>query len=530
MKCASGACVRVRRVMLLACGLLASAVTRAELVLQDDFSGKTPAANRLDDTGLMGAWPTTGGAGTTGIIDDSGAGGIGSTAALFVDTSSFGGVAGVFDIVGPPYDEVDMLLPGDAVELRFLFRVPAIAAGTNNLRFGILNNGGTQQTADNQGLTATDTIGFGARIDVTPAAGSHAVAFLYDENVTGGGNMLGGAGLGVFGGAGGQPFIADTNAHEAVFRMTRTATGYTFKMEIDGGATISATTNNFLPVTAFHQFGIISASAGNDVILDNVEIDRNTLRNGTFERGQSLTTDGMATDFARNWVTNTGLTVSRHAGLTDGSHTAAYLDGTVNKGQMSQSAETPGSDWRFDVDFAAEDGGGAGNRSFNLLLVNAGSAGQLNMRLNGEGALEVFDTAWRAITPTNFVAFSLDGNGDKSFFGGAGDTNFVYHLTIIAEDYGLPTANYDVLLYALDNPGNLWATNDLTLWQNASAISNSVTGISSVQFTTANSQADFAVDNVSLLIIPEPGTVALLVFGGGCLMAAARRRQRGGMR
>lgn len=499
-------------------------VARAELVLQDDFSGRTPGANRFDDTGLMGAWPTTGGAGTTGIIDDSGAGGIGSTNALFVDTTGFGGAAGVFDIVGPPYDQVGMDQVGDAVELRFLFRIPSVAGGTNDLRFGILNNGGTQNTADNQGTTATDTIGFGGRVQVAPVSGSGTYAFLYDENVTGGGNMLGGVGVGTFGSSGARPHIADTNAHEAVFRMTRTATGYSFKMEIDGGATFSATTNGFLPVTAFHQFGIISASAGNDVILDNVEIDKNGLRNGTFERGQSLTTDGMSADFARNWTTNTGLTVTRHAGLTDGSHTAAYLDGTVNKGTLSQAPETPGSDWRFDVDFAAEDGGGAGNRSFNLLLASAGNSGQINMRLNGDGAIEVFDTAWRTITPTNFVAFSLDGNGDKSFFGGAGDTNFVYHLTILAEDYGLPTANYDVFLYALDNPGNIWSTNDLALWQNASAISNSVTGISSVQFTTANSQADFAIDNVSLMIIPEPTTWLLMTLGFLCLVAAGRRR------
>jgi len=516
----------MRHALILACSLLAMAGARADLVLQDDFSGKTPGANRFDDSGLMGAWPTTAGPGTTGIIDDSGVGGIGSANALFVDTTGFGGVAGVFDIVGPPYDQVDMLQAGDAMELRFLFRVPSIAAGTNNLRFGILNDGGTPHTADNQGLAATDTIGFGARIDVASAAGTGGMAFLYDENVTGGGNMLGGAGLGTLGSAGGQPFIADTGAHEAVFRVTRTATGYSFKMEIDGGTTFSLSTNNFLPVTAFHQFGIISASGANDVIVDNVEIDRNTLRNGTFERGLPMTTDGMATDFARNWTTNSGLAVSRHEGLTDGSHTAAYIDGTVNKGTLSQAPETPGSDWRFDVDFAAEDGGASGNRSFNLLLTSAGNNSQINMRLNGDGALQVFDTAWRTITPTNFVAFSLDGNGDKSFFGGAGDTNFIYHLTIIAEDYGLPTANYDVVVYALEDPAGMWTTNDLALWQNASAVSNSVTGLSSVQFTTANSQADFAVDNVSLLIIPEPTTVALLAFGTLCMLGMLRRRQR----
>lgn len=518
---------KVRRALVLSCLSMVVAGARAELALQDDFSGKTPGTNRFDDTGLMGAWPTTAGAGTTGIIDDSGAGGIGSTSALFVDTSGFGGVAGVFDIVGSPYDAVDLPMPGDSLELRFLFRVPSITAGTNNLRFGVLNNGGTQNTADNQGTTATDTIGFGARIDVAPAAGTHSVAFLYDENVTGGGNMLGGAGLAVFGSAGGQPYIADTNAHEAVFRMTRTTTGYSFKMEIDGGATISATTNNFLPVTSFHQFGIISASAGNDVIIDNVEIDRNTLRNGTFERGQSVTTDGMAADFSRNWTTNKS-GVSRHAGLADGSHTAAYLDSDVvaERGYLQQSPETQGSDWRFDVDFASEDGGAAGTRSFNLLLQHGGG-GQVNMRLNGNGAIEVFDNAvWRALTPTNFVAFSLDAN-DNNSFADVGDSNFVYHLTIIGEGYGLPTANYDVLLYALDNPGNIWTTNDLALWQTASATNASVTGISLLQFTTGNgSTGDFAVDNVSLLIIPEPETVALLAFGGGCLLAAVRRRRR----
>jgi|GEM_PF-6881786 len=510
---------------LFACWFLVSAAARADLALQDDFSGKTPGTNRFDDAGLMGAWPTTGAPGTTGIIDDSGPGGIGSTGALYVDTSGFGGVAGVFDIVGPSYDQVDMLLPGDAMELRFLFRVPSIASGTNNLRFGILNNGGTQNTADNQGTTATDTIGFGARIDVAPAAGSGSIAFLYDENVTGGGNMLGGTGLGIFGGAGGQPFIADTNAHEAVFRMTRTATGYSFKMEIDGGATFSASTNNFLPVTAFHQFGIISASAANDVILDNVEIDRNTLRNGTFERGQSLATDGMAADFARNWATNRA-GVSRDAGLTDGSHTAAYLDSDVvaERGYLQQSPETLGSDWRFDVDFAAEDGGADGSRSFNLLLQHAGS-GQINMRLNGNGAIEVFDTAWRALTPTNFVSFSLDANNNNSF-ADVGDSNLVYHLTIIGDDYGLPTANYDVLLYALADPGNIWTTNDLALWQTSSATNAAVTGISLLQFTTGNgSTGDFAVDNVSMLIIPEPTTVALLAFGAACIAGALRRRR-----
>lgn len=516
---------RRRHALALALWFVAIVAARGDLVLQDNFSGKVPATNRLDDSGTMGGWPTTVAPGATAIIDDSAPGGLASTDALFVDTAGFTGVAGVFDLSGPPYDQVDMLLPGDAMELRFLFRVPVIGAGTNNIRFGILNNGGTQNTADNQGATATDTIGFGARVDVAPSAGNGSIAFLYDENTTGGGNMLGGTGLGTFGGAGGQPFISDTGAHEAVFRITRTATGYSFKMEIDGGTTFTAATNNFLPVTAFHQFGIISASGANDVILDNVEIDRNSLRNGTFERGQPLATDGMAADFARHWATNRS-NVSRHAGLTSGSQTAAYIDAddAGQRGYLQQSPETQSSDWRFDVDFAAEDGGADGSRSFNLLLQHAGG-GQLNMRLNGNGALEVFDNAvWRALTPTNFVSFSLDANNNNSF-ADPGDSNLVYHLTIIGEDYGLPTANYDVLLYALDSPGNLWSTNDLALWQTASATNAAVSGISTLRFTAEfGSTGDFAVDNVSLMVIPEPTVLTLLAFGAACMIGALRRR------
>ena len=518
-----------RRVAWRACAalLVCGGALRAELLLQDDFSQKNPAGDRTDDTGLLAAFlqDVTSGA-TLSLVDDSAPGGLGSADVLDVDVlAAYRGVTAVLDVVGPEYDAGALDVIGNSLELRFRWRATAAAASTA-LRFGVLNNGGDQQLADSSATgNSTNTVGFGVSL---PHGGGTGGSFLLDTNDGVGGTiMLGGTGLTTLGTFTAAP-IADTTPHEAVFRVTRTETGYTLKLEVDGGATQSLATTQ-TPVTAFHQIGWNTTNPGTDFRLDNVELDLNTLRNGTFERG-ALQADGTFNAFSRHWTPSPAGAAKAHTGLTAGSHTAAYFDTDVtgNRGQLSQTPEAAGRDWVFSVDFATEDGGGATARGFNVRLLNAG--GMINLRVNGDGRLEVFNGvvgsggAWQSLAALGTVAFSNDADGDDSF-AGPGDTLEVYHLTIQGHDYGLPEARYDILLHPIGDPGAGLGLEGLTYWQDTGATDPGVTGVSGLLFVSSSSAGDFAVDNASVVLVPEP-RMAWLLLAASVAAAAARVRRR----
>ncbi len=490
------------------------APSAASLIVADDFS----RTDRTDAAGYQAAWFTARSDGTRlTIVDDSG--GIGDGNALRYNSSAFTAVVAPWTTApGRDFGRIDLDIPGNALTLRFDFRMDADASLQNQgsgLRFGILNNNGTQPTADNQGsVHSANTFGYGVGLGV---GGSDSSSFLRDTFPDAG--VLSGIGLQTFGG-----FTAGVNGqdpHEAVLKITRKGTGVLLEtsirnlntgMQVGSGSTLHA--NDI--VTAFHHLGFVSTHNDNNFRLDNVSLDYNVLANGTFER-----------DFTVSGWDATASTAD-HAGLFPYSKKALLIKNQTSagtRGSVAQSIADPWPHFTFEVDFAAEDPGG--DRTMNLFLENAQS-GQINLRLvksGGTGLFQVYDTTWRSLTGLGSVDFS-------TFIGDEGDDLNLYRLRIAGRDYGTADARYDMELFSYDIDGDLnlvGAMEGITSWQNGDPITAARAGLQRIHFSTqyANTTAGkLLIDNVSLVYIPEPNALLLLAIAGGFVGICRRRRQR----
>jgi len=249
-------------------------------------------------------------------------------------------------------------------------------------------------------------------------------------------------------------------------------------------------------------------------------VEHNRLVNGEFEgAGGAFSTAG--------WYNGSGVAVA-HAPIVAGSSAAAFMRSSV-RSALTQSIPTAGPDWLYDVYFATENGGGgASDRGLNAYLVYSG--GQINMRVNGQGILQVYDQGlgWQNLTAAGAVQFSIDADNSGDF-SSDGDTLNVYHLRFLGHDFGTPAAAYDVLLSAANECAlsPLAAGTGIQYFQSLGPYVSSRSGLTSVQFHTSNisqlGKGDFVVDAV-YLYVPEPATLSLL--GLGALALVRRRRAR----
>lgn len=493
----------------------------ATLIVQDRLTDGV----RTDSQGLEAAFLSGGGA-SASLVDDTG--GLNDSNAVGVNAASFDGVAAIFDTdAAGGFDAVSPMI-GESLEMRFTFRIVTTPA-TGVFRYGILNNGSDQQTADNPaGNNDTNTLGFGVEIGIVSGSGR----YIMDSNGGAGADaMLGGTGVSAAENLG-YTAINDMTTHEGVLRITRGLTGYSLSAELDGNA--AATTHFFASaLTDFHQLGWISGNGANDFRLDHVELDRNLLQNGTFERGAQITgspngdDDGAFNDFKRHWTDTSGI-ASVHTGLVGESATAAYFTDSIS-GNFTQSASSD-ANFQFDVDFATESGSGS-DRSFNMLLSSKDN-GQINLRVDTAGRINVFDqgVGWQILGGLGTITFSDDVDGDSNF---ADDVLNVWHLSIIGHNYGTAGANYDIILSSVANPMDIRTVTGLTFWQGVDPIVAARNGVDEIVFTTANGstfqssfKTDFAVDNVSLINLAEPIPAPAALPAGLMLMTALATRRR----
>ncbi|MDY0171054.1 MAG: PEP-CTERM sorting domain-containing protein [Thermoguttaceae bacterium] len=490
------------------------APSAAALIVADNFS----RTDRTDAAGYQAAWFTARSDGTRlTIVEDSS--GIGDGNALRYDSAGFNAIVAPWTTApGKDYGRIDLDIPGNAVTLRFDFRMDAdtsLQNQGNGFRFGILNNNGTQPTADNQGSAhSANTFGYGVGFGV---GGSASSTFLRDTYPDAG--VLSGAGLQTFGGF--TAGVSGQDPHEAVLKITRKGTGVLLETSVRNlstgtlvGSGSSLQTNDI--VTAFHHLGFVSTHNDNNFLLDNVSLDYNVLANGTFERDVTLS----------GWSAS-ALTAD-HAGLFPYSNKALLIKNQTSagtRGSVAQSVADPWPHFTFEVDFAAENPGN--ERTMNLFLENAHS-GQINLRLvnsGGAGLFQVYDTAWRSLTDLGSVDFS-------TFIDDVGDDLNLYRLRITGRDYGTSDARYDMQLFSYDINGNLslvGAMEDITYWQNAAPVTAAHAGLQRIHFSTqyANTTAGkLLIDNVSLVYIPEPNALLLLATAGGFLSMCRRRRRR----
>lgn len=287
----------------------------------------------------------------------------------------------------------------------------------------------------------------------------------------------------------------------------------------NGTATIAYARNTAQFGTNTYVHGFRSseyATASERPMLSIVE--DNVVTNGEFEDAGGV--------FSTSGWTNSASVATDHAALVSGSNRGAFLDSATNGDLRQTVAFTPTtSDFMFETYFATENGGGSsGDRGFNMFLTNLSGSGQINIRVNGLGQIQVFEGvggaggSWQTIIAAGTIAFSEDADENDIF-----ETLNVHRLRIVGHDYGTSGASYDVFLSDANGTDFVVSALGLQFWQNSDPDTLAEGGINAIVFETEFGTGDFAVDAVYLNIIPAPA--ALPAGLAVILMGAARRRR-----
>ena len=227
------------------------------------------------------------------------------------------------------------------------------------------------------------------------------------------------------------------------------------------------------------------------------------LTNGNFENGIS----GWSTDSGNPTVAQSG------ANAIGGSGTSLYFAGGGTQGDLYQNAGPTSSLWQLDVDFASEDPGGAGSRSFN------GSIGNtfMTFRVNGDNDFQLFDSdglSWH--TPAGLEG-SIIYDDDVT------TTPLKHHLTIVG-NWDQPSPSIDIIVTDSDN--NVYKSLGLTdRWNSGSPSQGNGIGGKIIEFAShaSTTGVGYVIDNFSITDVPEPTAVVLLLGGFAGLMICRRR-------
>ena len=209
-----------------------------------------------------------------------------------------------------------------------------------------------------------------------------------------------------------------------------------------------------------------------------------------------------------------------------GSGTSAYMPSfpsgnNATRREIVQGFATTDPFWQLDLDFASEDPGGVGsnfrslslglphgyNRSIYAIVTDNGNQG------DNLGDVQVYDGS-AYVTPTGLAnSVIFDDNVEVM--------PLVHHMRIVGDFAASGGPKWD--LYVTDSNGVIHSALGLTdFYNNAPGPSD---GIIQVAFNTFVSPADHVLDNISLINIPEPSTLGLLVVGA-LVMAGVLRRRR----
>jgi hypothetical protein len=285
----------------------------------------------------------------------------------------------------------------------------------------------------------------------------------------------------------------------------------------NGLATFMVVRNTQAPDSGVnYAHAIASRETGTPATLSLVE--NNLLANGEFE-------DAVGNFSTTRW-NNTNNVATTHSALIGGSAKAAYLDSTKD-GVLEQTVAPVLNEWTFDTFFATENGGGGINdRGLNLMAYYTG--GQLNLRVNGAGNVQMYQgSAWQTLTAlNNTIAYSSDVNGDNDFLD-AGDSLNVHHLRLIGHNFGTPNATYDVLLSDANQTALTHVATGLSFFQNGNPTGTNWNGSLRFSFETLYGAGDYAVDAAYAFSAPEPASLLLFGLGLGLVLAWRRRVRTG---
>ncbi len=233
----------------------------------------------------------------------------------------------------------------------------------------------------------------------------------------------------------------------------------------------------------------------------------NTMANGNFEDTTGWG-DAGTTDFPPGWTASGGRTSAASpqsdSAAIGGAGTSAFMPAAPGENRdLAQSFPKFGPQWRFDMDFAAEepDGQGSDNRTlslgwttdegqrFYMIITGNGNEGAA---ADGLGDVQIYNPASGYFTPTGLEdAVIFDDNVQ--------DTPLVHHLRIEG-DFTADVPFYDI--YVTDSNGTVHSVMGITLFNGGTP--SDTAGL--VRFTdnTFLSTGDHLLDNIGIIDLPLP--------------------------
>ncbi|QNN24611.1 PEP-CTERM sorting domain-containing protein [Planctomycetales bacterium ZRK34] len=267
-----------------------------------------------------------------------------------------------------------------------------------------------------------------------------------------------------------------------------------------------------------HGFQSKEATTGGGAKIKLIETGNRLDANSEFET--------FGGSFDKTGWSSTGAALE-HDGLIAGSQKAVFMDSSQS-GNLADSPNAQSENFSVDMYFATADGGGGGgDRGFNVNYEFFGS-GQINLRVNGVGQIQVFNdqglggtTGWKTLSDlSGLIAFSEDNNADLDFTD-VGDVLNVFRIKLVM--YGSGTANpyYDVYLSAANSTTFAAVATGLQFFQNDVPDASVAAGLELLEFDIANGNGNYAVDSV-YIAIPEPAGFAMLSLGALALLHRRR--------
>ncbi len=185
-----------------------------------------------------------------------------------------------------------------------------------------------------------------------------------------------------------------------------------------------------------------------------------------------------------------------------GTSNAAVMYTDVFGSSLTQSNLDAGPEWMFDLYFASAAPPTADDRSLQFIL-NTGSGGLINMRVNGDGNLQAFSGTWQDLIPAA-VTFSTDSTFDGDF-DDVGDVSNVHRLRLVGDFRTTPS--YEVMLSAANSNSFTMTSGQVSVFD-GTPLPNA--GVASVSMRSQSSAASYVVDQISLMaeqapVLPFPG-------------------------
>lgn len=183
-------------------------------------------------------------------------------------------------------------------------------------------------------------------------------------------------------------------------------------------------------------------------------------------------------------------------GLAGTANAAVMFGDSAFGSSLTQSNLDAGPEWIFDLYFAAAQPPDVEGRSLNFIL-NSGTGGVINMRVNGDGDVQAFSGTWQSLIPAG-VTFSIDNSFDGDF-DDVSDVANVHRLRLVGDFTTTPS--YEVMLSGANSDTFSMTSGQVAVFDGTPQPNS---GVASVSLRSLASTASYVVDKVSLMAEQAP--------------------------